>query len=236
MVALASLRREVESVGPLLDEELELPHCGRRLTVLRPTNIDLLLDGAADDPEQQLPYWAEVWPSGLALADAIFTKPEMVRGRRVLELGCGLGITAAAALLAGSELVAADYAPEALLLCRYNTRRNAGREPATLRLNWRRPDPQVFAIAPGGFQVVLAADVLYEQRDVEPLLALVDRLVAPTGCLWLAEPGRAPARAFIDRARGAGWDGPSTPHTGPWPDPRDARVVVGVHELRRRLV
>lgn len=201
--------------------------------ILQPTDVDALLDGAVDDPEQHLPYWAELWPSGIALARAIVAAPADVRGKRVLELGCGLGVTAIEAIRAGADLIAADYSPESLTLCRYNTLRNSGIEPTTPRLNWRQPGPGLFASAGDGFPVVLAADVLYEARDIEPLLTLLDRIVAPGGTLWLAEPGRPPAARFLEAARSGGWDGPSSADAGPWPDPKDAGVVVGVHRLRR---
>ena len=230
---LRRLRAKVEGIGPLAVERVALPWSGETVEVLRPTDMDRLLERVAADPEQNLPYWSEVWPSGIALADALARRPETVRGRRVLELGAGLGVTAVAALGAGANLTVADYAPEALLLCRYNALRSAGREPATVRINWRRPAPSLFARVGAGFPVVLAADVLYEARDVEPLLALVARLVAPDGLLWLAEPGRPAARRFLDAARSAGWRGTTETHPGPWPDPKDARVVVGIHRLRR---
>ena len=201
--------------------------------VLQPTDMDALLDGAADDPEQHLPYWAELWPSGIALASAIMASPAALSGKRVLELGCGLGATAIAALRAGADLIAADYSPESLTLCRYNTLRNTGIEPVTVRLNWRQPGPELYASAGDGFPIVLAADVLYEARDIEPLLTLLDRILAPDGMLWLAEPGRPPASRFLDAARSAGWEGPSSTDAGPWPDPKDDGVVVGVHRLRR---
>lgn len=230
---LTRLRRRIANGGAVAEESVVLPWSGRRLTVLRPTDLDDLLDRAADDPEQHLPYWAEVWPSGIALADAILGEPELIAGRRVLELGCGLGVTATAALLAGANLLAADYSAAALLLCRYNAVRNAGREPETALVNWRAPLPGRLDRAPDGWSVVLAADVLYESRDVEPLLAVLGRLVAPGGLLWLAEPGRPPARRFREAARSAGWEETSVSHAGPWPDPADEGVVVGVHRLRR---
>jgi len=216
-----------------MDERIELPWSECAYRILRPPDMDHLLDRAAADPEQNLPYWAEIWPSGIALADAIARSPERVRGQRVLELGSGLGVTAVAALDAEADLTVADYSAEALLLCRYNTLRNAGREPEAIRLNWRRLGDELFARVGGGFPVVLAADLLYEARDVEPLLALVDRIVAADGLLWLAEPGRPVAQRFLDAARDAGWRGPTETHAGPWPDPKDDGVVVGIHELRR---
>ena len=230
---LRRLRNDARRIGRLLDERIALPRSGRSYRILRPPDMDRLLDRAASDPEQNMPYWAEIWPSGIALADAIARSPERVRGRRVLELGSGLGVTAVAALEAEAELTVADYSAEALLLCRYNTLRNVGREPEAIRLNWRRLGDELFARVGGGFPVVLAADLLYEQRDVEPLLALVDRVVAPDGLLWLAEPGRPVAQRFLATARDAGWRGPTDTHPGPWPDPKVEGIEVGIHELRR---
>jgi predicted nicotinamide N-methyase len=219
---------------PLVEVVVALPRSGQTYRLLRPLHVDPLLQQAERDPEGQLPYWAELWPSGIALADAVSVNPELVRSVPVLELGCGLGVTAAAALRAGAVLLAADYAPEALLLTRLNCLANAGREPKTLQLNWRRPPAELLASCRGaGFPVVLAADVLYEERDVEPLFHLAGLVVAPGGLLWLAEPGRRAAARFLELVRAAGWDGPATTWDGPWPDPLDERVTVTVHRLRR---
>jgi 2-polyprenyl-3-methyl-5-hydroxy-6-metoxy-1,4-benzoquinol methylase len=126
-----------------------------------------------------------------------------------------------------------DYAPEALALCRRNAQANGTAEPRALRLNWRQPPEALFDRAGDGFPVVLAADVLYEERDVDPLLALLGRIVAPDGLLWLAEPRRRVSLLFLARAGAAGWERDTELHHGPWPDPKDADVVVGVHRLRR---
>lgn len=231
---IAVLRAELAAIGPLIAESVTLPGSARHLAITRPTNMDDLLDRIAADPEQNLPYWAELWPSGIALADAILEAPDVVRGVRVLELGCGAGSTASAALLAGADLTVTDYAADALTLCRYNALVNAGREPSvTIRLNWRLLDLDFLSGVGPGYPVVLAADALYETRDIEPLLTMVERVVAPGGMLWLAEPGRAVAARFLAAARDAGWDGPSTQHHGPWPDPADQGAVVGLHQLHR---
>lgn len=233
--ALASLRDRLRHLGALVTEPVSIPGTGQTLTILRPVETDRLLDLAAGDPEQNLPYWAELWPSGIALAGAIAARPDQVRGQRVLELGCGLGITAIAALAAGADLTITDYAPDALVLARANCRRATGQEPAALQTNWRAPDRALDDLVAGGVPVVLAADVLYERRDVAPLAALAQRVVAPGGLLWLAEPGRRPAAAFLDTMRTAGWVDERTTWAGPWPDPKDAGVVVTVHALRRPL-
>jgi predicted nicotinamide N-methyase len=230
---LGLLRTLMLDIEPTVEQQVSLNRSGRIFSILRPADIDVLLDRVVDDPEQNLPYWSEIWPSGVALADAIYVNQELVSGKRVLELGCGVGITAIAALDAGADLIATDYSRDSLLLSRYNTLLNAGREPDTLRINWRNPSQLLFDLAGDGFPVVLAADVLYEERDVEPLLTLLDRLLAPGGLLWLAEPGRRVSQLFLASARTAGWTGRSEAHEGPWPDPNDEHVIVGAHQLRK---
>jgi predicted nicotinamide N-methyase len=203
--------------------------------IARPVDYDRLIDEAASDPEQNLPYWAEIWPSGVALAARIARTPDVVSGKRVLELGCGLGVTAVAALNAGADLLVTDYAPEALALCALNTRGQTGREPKRLRMNWRDPGQTDVLMLGEAFPVVLAADVLYERRDVEPLLALIELVVGLGGELWLAEPGRRPAAAFVEAIQERGWERQSERCDGPWPDLEDNRkgIVVSIHRLRR---
>ncbi len=177
-----------------------------------------------------MPYWGLLWPSGLALAEALLAAPDVPRGLRTLELGCGLGVTAAAALSIGAELIAADCFAEALLFTRYNTLATTGREPRTLLVDWRGAAGQAACLSAGPFALVLAADVLYEREDVAPLLALAPALVAPGGAFWLAEPGRRVAQAFVAAARAGGWDERETFYESAWPPDGDV-VRVSVHRF-----
>jgi predicted nicotinamide N-methyase len=234
-VGFSALMASLTNVGQLGVERVALPRGAATFHIARPRDLERLLDVAESDPEQNLPYWAEVWPSGVALATAITERSDALRGLRVLELGCGLGLTAIAALRAGATVLATDYSSEALALCRLNCRREAGSEPDTLPINWRRDNPLGAISSRTKYPLVLAADVLYERRDVQPLLALTRSVVAPGGELWLAEPGREHAARFLEVLRASGWTGEREQFTGPWPDPEDARkgVVVTVHFLHR---
>ena len=231
---IAEYLAQLPSTIELRDDTVTIPGSDVSLVVSRPADTEVLLDQAVDDPEQNLPYWAELWPSGIALAAAILEDPEIVAGKDVLELGSGVGITAAVALAAGASLLATDYSPESLVLTNITSLRHAGKEPRTLQLNWRQPSEELLAEHPEGYPVVLAADVLYERRDIQPLLDLFERIVAPDGVLWLAEPGRPPASIFLETASRQGWSFVTTTVAGPWPDPNDADVIARVHQLRRR--
>jgi predicted nicotinamide N-methyase len=232
-VSAAKRRHGIEKLGPLEDVEIQLPRSGVSYRVTKPNDIDTLLTLAENDPEENLPYWAALWPSGIALADEILAEPEFVRSRRVLELGTGLGVTAMAALSVGADLVITDYADESLELAVYNITENGLLQPPAMQMNWRSPAREFRELVGEGFPVVIAADVLYELRDVEPLLELMEWLVAPGGLLWLAEPRRYSAGRFVELAGERGWTDEMVEREGPWPEMEDTGVTVRVHRMRR---
>jgi predicted nicotinamide N-methyase len=165
-----------------------VPLKGRDLRLLRPRDSEALLSDEAFEREEFLPYWAELWPSGVALARAIAGRA--LRGARTLELGCGLGLPSIAAAIAGGRVLATDWAPDAIAITAENADRNDV-AIETLVCSWSEPEP-VIDRAP--WDLVLAADVLYEPRNVPLLLDLLPRL-GPE--VWLADPGRPPAKHFI---------------------------------------
>lgn len=217
--------------------QVRIPETIVEFDIVMPTDFDNLLDLAEGDPEQNLPYWAELWPSGIALAAYIFAHQDEIHGMHALELGCGLGVTAVAAMRSGARLMATDYSPEALALCATNCVANGVSAPVLLQMNWRRPDAEFFTKVGDGIRLLLAADVLYEERDIAPLLGLVEETLPAEGELWLAEPGRRPARLFLEQMSARGWRAADTSYSGPWPDPEDNRrdVVVTVHRISRPI-
>ncbi len=159
-----------------------------------PASAEALLDEAAFERDEFMPYWAELWPSGLALARAV---ADVGVSGRVLEVGCGLGLPALVAARGGADVLSTDWAEDAIALLRRNA---AANEVALEARVWDwRSDPAELG-AP--FDLVLAADVLYETRNHEPLLRVLPELVAPDGQLWLADPGRAIAAPFAGALEG----------------------------------
>ncbi len=116
--------------------------------------------------------------------------PASLEDVRVLELGCGLGLPSLVAATRGAVVTATDWASDAIELLR----RNAARNQLVLRSevhDWREPWDEEF-------DLVLAADVLYEQRNVEPVVSRL-RELAPKALIGLA--GR-PYEAEFLRALG----------------------------------
>lgn len=172
-----------------------------RIAFVHPRSpMDLLLAQDFDDDEQAFPpYWAELWPSGVELALAVAKAAPY--GRAVLEIGCGLGLPSVAAALSGARVLATDRSPDAVAFAAHN----AGLSDTALEtaaVSWTPGDALVER---GPWDLVLAADVLYSDRNVGELLALLHRLLAGGGEIWIADPGRPQAAGFATAARRDGY-------------------------------
>jgi predicted nicotinamide N-methyase len=193
-------------VDELVLQEIALP--GGELRLLQPADGAEIPDDGPIEWAPLAPYWSILWRSGQALAGEL---PAELSGKRVAELGCGLALPSLAAARAGAAVLATDQHAEALELAERNAEEN-GVRVETARVEWR--DPQRL-VERGPFDLVLAADVLYERASVALLLDLLPRL---GGEVWLADPGRPGGRPFVEQVR-ARW--------------RVTTTVSGVVEIHR---
>ena len=193
----------------LVHQTLLLP--AGELTLLQPREAAELPDDGPVEWAPLAPYWAVLWRSGVMLAREVARAS--LAGARVVELGCGLGVPSLAAARAGASVLATDEDPDALELLPLNAREN-GVALETARVDWSAPD-DLIARAP--FDLVLAADVLYERSSVAPLLSVLPLLARE---VWLADPGRPAAAAFLEAA------------ARDWSVETAVCDVVAVHRLR----
>jgi len=220
----ASIADDVERRHVCITQDVDV--LGRRVSLLKPRSIDALIDEEDFTRDERLPYWADLWPASLVLAEEIAS--ETGAGRSFLELGCGLGLATIAALGAGYDVTATDYYADALAFTRTNALRSVGRVPATRLVDWRDLPADL-----GPFDRVVAADVLYERTYGELVARVLDRVLAAHGTATVADPGRVAADAFVHACSALGLEIAGAPVR----ENRDGTVThrIRLFEVRRAV-
>ena len=167
--------------------------------VLRIKDIDtlfsLLLNKTHADisfTDERMPYWADLWPSAIALSEYITEHSALVKNQDVIELGCGLGLPGMVASNLGGKVLMTDYLEEALSFARLNWEQNLSSEFNSKLVDWRNIDDKK------KYDIVLASDVAYENRSFQPLLIALKSLVKKNGRILLSEPNRKFSSPFIE--------------------------------------
>jgi predicted nicotinamide N-methyase len=189
----------LDALGPIVRERVRI---GRRTFLLdRPDESDRTLEHPAIKmafaADEYLPYWTDLWPAARMLAKAVL-REKWPPGSEALEVGCGLGLPGIAALSAGLDVIFSDFDATALEFAASNARLNGFDQFRVLQLDWRFP--------PDGLQVpvILASDVLYELRHINPLVALIRQVLIPGGICLLTDQDRLPSYNLTDALIGDG--------------------------------
>lgn len=173
----------------------------RSLDLVLPAVPDKLLDDPdvleANRRDDYMPYWSYLWPASGPMARALI-HAGWLRGTPILELGSGIGLVGLAALALGWDVTFSDYDDTSLQLCRLNALQNNLPDPHLLKLDWRHPSDRQFP-------VILGCEVIYERRNHEPILELLENMLAPGGVCWIGDPGRSQAPRFLETAHSHGW-------------------------------
>ncbi|MCE9607681.1 MAG: methyltransferase domain-containing protein [Planctomycetia bacterium] len=183
----------------------EITVAGRTWKLARPRSADALIDEEAFQRDGRIPYWADVWTSSQTLAEELAKRvggdgpSDEPRSGRLLELGCGIGFSSLVAAGLGYDVTATDYYPEALEFVAANAELNGLANITTRHLDWRAPADDL-----GLFDVVAAADVLYERPNVPLVAALFAKYMRPDGVGYCSDPERRVASSFADECRRLG--------------------------------
>lgn len=168
-----------------------------RWELLRPRSADELISEEDFARDERLPYWCEVWPSSVVLARHL--ESTAAEGRRLLELGCGIAVSSLVAATGGYQVLASDYYEETGTFIRINQLRNSLPTIDFRMIDWRDWPADL-----GTFDVVIAADVLYEKAYPQLVAESIARALAPGGVAWVTDPQRAVAREFPAACQRAG--------------------------------
>ncbi|MFZ1728872.1 MAG: 50S ribosomal protein L11 methyltransferase [Bacteroidota bacterium] len=226
MHRIKELTTELASRFPLRQIELTVGERIYRLTTAE--DIEQLIEQITEDEfrkDERLPYWAELWHSAVALAGYIVEAPDRFAGMRVLEIGCGMALPGVVAASIGAHVTCGDFEPLALNVAEVNMLQNVPDNPVDVRLMDFREHPAE------RWPLILAADVIYEKRFVEPLADFLDHAIEADGSIILAEPNRLIAVPFFEALTARGFRYTRISRSA---DLHDRVVEISIYEIGKK--
>jgi predicted nicotinamide N-methyase len=176
--AEAFIRANTKLLSPPLVPEVQLHLAEESLPIWEKTEEEL---GEMNLPP---PYWAFAWAGGQALARYLLDNPQIVRGKRVLDLGAGSGLVGIAAMKAGAaSVLAADIDTMALAATGLNAAANATAIEMTA-------DDFLAANSPGTFDVILVGDLFYERELASRVLTFIEAASRHGALILIGDPQR----------------------------------------------
>lgn len=174
----------------------------------------------------QWSLFGQVWPAGRLLAQAM--QRFDIGGKRILELGCGIGLASLVLQRRGADVVASDAHPLAEGFLAYNAALNDLPALHYRQLRWDMPLPTL-----GLFDVVIASDVLYERDHAELIGTVIARHARAEAEVLVTDPGRGNSARFSRLLAEQGFTVESThcPMDDADPPPHRGRLL----HYRRRL-
>ena len=147
----------------------------------------------------QWSLFGQVWPSGRLLAETM--SGHEVAGKRILELGCGLGLASLVLQRRGADVVASDHHPLAGPFLAYNSALNGLPAVVYRELRWDVPHDTL-----GRFDLIIGSDVLYERGHADLLAALLVRHSHAQSEVLITDPGRGNSAPFTRALAALGYD------------------------------
>lgn len=178
------------------------------ITIETPPDLDALLDRAAHEAPHTvdgIPYYAILWPAARGLAEYLWHERKTLKGKNVIELGCGLGLPSILAAKLGALVHATDFHPDTGEWLLHNANENR------VELTYQQLDWTVFlagskkettlSCAP----FVIGSDLLYEARHIPALVCTIDALCSHGGQAIISDPGRDHLPTFVAAMERMGW-------------------------------
>ena len=179
-------------------DEHRVPLAGRTWSIMAVRDHDALLEDTS--AFQHAPYGLLLWESAIALAGLLARREgKALQGKRVLELGCGVGLPGLVAQSVGAIVTQTDHEPIALTVARENARRNDTRGIAQFKADWSTWSHDV------RYDLIIGSDIGYGTDMHDYLMAIFARNLVPGGRVLLADPGRDQNLVLLGCLERAGW-------------------------------
>ncbi|MBC7693635.1 MAG: methyltransferase domain-containing protein [Methylotenera sp.] len=196
--------------------------------------IDLLFEhlqesGNAALLEELCPYFGVIWPSARALALYLTELgTENLKGKSLLEVGCGLAIPSLAAGKLGARVTATDFHPEVPRFLEKNIELNQISHLHFVQLDWRKE-----TLPPAKYDWVIGSDILYERQHPAWVAPVIARYLSDDGTAVITDPGRPYLQTFADEMKRFGFHNETLVRTVPCETAADGKKDIFVLILKR---
>ncbi|MDD5717668.1 MAG: methyltransferase domain-containing protein [Sulfuricurvum sp.] len=129
------------------------------------------------------PLFGVIWDSSKILAHLMSDFD--IAGKRILEVGCGIGLASLVLNQRSADITATDYHPEAERFMDENVRINNDRHIPFIRAGWEDVNDTL-----GEFDLIIGSDLLYERDHAALLADFIDRHTKQTCEVIIIDPGR----------------------------------------------
>ena len=146
----------------------------------------------AKDKNTPFPFWAQVWPAAKALSSFLKTEPQLIAGKKVFELGAGIGLPSFSMTVHASEMIISDHAPEAVSLIEKNIQFLGLKNVKAMNLDWNHFSDNIRA------EIILLSDINYAPDQFVPLLALIRKCIGQGSTIILSTPQRITVTPFAE--------------------------------------
>lgn len=144
------------------------------------------------DRTSPFPFWAKIWASSLALTAFLKKNQDLVKGKRVLEIGAGIGLPSFTIAQWAATIIISDHTLAAVKLMQKNIEHCRLTNITAMCLDWNHFPEEIKA------EVVLLSDINYAPEQFSPLLMLIHRFLAEGAVVIISTPQRIMGVLFVE--------------------------------------
>ena len=156
--------------------------------LVRPTYEHLVSRDAAT----AFPFWANIWPAAIAMGNFLKQEPQWVEGKKVLELGAGIGLPSFMMSRYAAGMIISDHSKEAVALIEKNIRHLQLPQVSAMCIDWNHFPENIQA------DIVLLSDINYAPAQFSSLQSLIKSLLLQGVTVILSTPQRITAAPFAE--------------------------------------
>lgn len=167
-------------------------YAGKCILLLAPDEslMQQKFEEAADQP---VPFWARVWPSAKGMCSFLESRLELVEGKRVVELGAGLGLPSLLSAKFAQQVLCTDCSKEAMEVARQSAAINQLHNTKCCCYNWNNDDHLP------DFDVLLLSDINYDPSCFERLFTMISHYWEAGKSIIISTPTRLMGKPFVER-------------------------------------